>query len=201
MLLLVVAMYHLTSLQPNASFDYFAWARVYQMVAMPFLLVPITTLSYAICRRKKPPRPRRSSTWPATSAAASGTDGDHRAGATLAAPPVASHRLVPSSPQYQSSLQQAAAHFAAQGAAQPDARHQAIGWLGQLVQNQASIMSYIDVFWIFAVIAVLLIHVALLILRAIRHRTDRGLRIGHRGGTRPAARRTERRRSQHAHKT
>ncbi|HLY66317.1 MAG TPA: DHA2 family efflux MFS transporter permease subunit, partial [Chloroflexota bacterium] len=47
MLLLAFSMWHLTSLQPQASFGYFATARIYQMIGIPFLFVPITTLSYA----------------------------------------------------------------------------------------------------------------------------------------------------------
>jgi hypothetical protein len=38
------------------------------------------------------------------------------------------------------------------------------------VQDQSALMSYIDVFWIFAVIAVLLIPLALLMLRAVGQR-------------------------------
>jgi DHA2 family multidrug resistance protein len=47
MAILAVAMWHFTSLTPDASFDYFAWVRVYQMIGMPFLFVPITTASDA----------------------------------------------------------------------------------------------------------------------------------------------------------
>jgi hypothetical protein len=46
----------------------------------------------------------------------------------------------------------------------------AIGWLGQLVQSQSAILSYIDVFWIFAIVAALMVPVALLLLRAIELR-------------------------------
>jgi MFS transporter, DHA2 family, multidrug resistance protein len=37
----------ITGMWPQASFDYFAWARVYQTVSLPFLFIPITTASYA----------------------------------------------------------------------------------------------------------------------------------------------------------
>ena len=47
MLVLALAMYHLTSLQGDASFSFFAWARIYQMVAMPFPSCSISTLSHA----------------------------------------------------------------------------------------------------------------------------------------------------------
>jgi DHA2 family multidrug resistance protein len=79
---------------------------------------------------------------------------------------VLAQRAQPSSPQYQ----QAASHFAFQGASQADAQQQAIGWLGQLVQDQSSLLSYIDVFWAFAVIAALLVPLALLLLRAVGER-------------------------------
>jgi DHA2 family multidrug resistance protein len=78
--------------------------------------------------------------------------------------------LVPSSPLYQGTLRQAAAHFAAAGATRPDVQHRAIEWLGQLVQTQTSLMSYIDVFWGFAIVAALLIPVALFLLQSIKHR-------------------------------
>jgi DHA2 family multidrug resistance protein len=46
MAVLALAMWHLTSLPPNPSFGYLSWARVWQMVGMPFLFVPITAASY-----------------------------------------------------------------------------------------------------------------------------------------------------------
>jgi MFS transporter, DHA2 family, multidrug resistance protein len=172
MLVLAVAMYHLTSLQPDASFDYFAWARVYQMVAMPFLFVPITTLSYA----DLPPKETNQASSLINVARNLGGSVGVSMAITVLAQRSQFHQLrltehlVPSSPQYQSALQQAAEHFAAQGASRPDAQHQAIGWLSQLVQDQSALMSYIDVFWIFAVMAVLLIPLALLLLRAVGQR-------------------------------
>jgi DHA2 family multidrug resistance protein len=74
--------------------------------------------------------------------------------------------LLPSLPQYQESLRQATAHFATQGATQPDAQRQAFEWLSQLVQMQSALLSYIDVFWTFAVLSALLIPAALLLLRS-----------------------------------
>jgi DHA2 family multidrug resistance protein len=54
-------------------------------------------------------------------------------------------------------------HFAAQGAGLADAQHQAIGWIGQTAIDQATLLSYIDVFWIYAVLAVGMIPLALLL--------------------------------------
>ncbi len=41
-----LALWHLTTLVPDANFGFFSWARVYQMVGLPFLFIPITTASY-----------------------------------------------------------------------------------------------------------------------------------------------------------
>jgi hypothetical protein len=41
------------------------------------------------------------------------------------------------------------------------------------VQSQSAILSYIDVFWIFAIVAALMVPVALLLLRAIELRPGR----------------------------
>src|SRR5262249_35061542 len=47
MFLIAIAMWHMTSLSPEASFGYFAWARVYQVIGLPFLFIPITSVSYS----------------------------------------------------------------------------------------------------------------------------------------------------------
>jgi MFS transporter, DHA2 family, multidrug resistance protein len=165
MLILAVAMYHLTSLQGDASFGFFAWARIYQMIAVPFLFVPITTLSYAGLPGELT---NQASALINVARNLGGSIGVSMA-TTILAQRAQFHQvrltehLVPSSPQYQEVLQQAAVHFASQGASHVDAQHQAVGWLGQLVQNQSSLLSYIDVFWIFGVIAVLLVPLAFLL--------------------------------------
>lgn len=68
--------------------------------------------------------------------------------------------LIPSSLSYQEGLRRAAQHFTTAGSG---TQRQAVGWLGQLVQNQASILAYIDVFWCFAIFAVVMIPVALML--------------------------------------
>jgi DHA2 family multidrug resistance protein len=47
MLIVGLGIWHMTSLSPQASFDYFAWARIYQTVGLPFLFIPIITASYS----------------------------------------------------------------------------------------------------------------------------------------------------------
>jgi len=42
----MASMWYSTSLTPDASFDYFAWVRVYQTIGLPFLFIPINTVAY-----------------------------------------------------------------------------------------------------------------------------------------------------------
>jgi DHA2 family multidrug resistance protein len=165
MLILAASMYHLTSLQGDASFGFFAWARIYQMVAVPFLFVPITTLSYADLPGELT---NQASTLINVARNLGGSIGVSMATTVLARRAQfrqerLTEHLMPSSPQYREVLQQAATHFASQGVSKVDAQHQAVGWLGQLVQNQSSLLSYIDVFWIFGTIAILLVPLAFLL--------------------------------------
>ena len=37
---IALSMWYSTSLTPDASFDYFGWVRVYQMIGLPFLFIP-----------------------------------------------------------------------------------------------------------------------------------------------------------------
>jgi DHA2 family multidrug resistance protein len=172
MLVLGLAMLDLTWLEPDASFAFFARARIYQMIAIPFLFVPITTLSYVGLAGEQT---NQASALINVARNLGGSIGISIAITVLARREqfhqfrLAEH-LVPSSPQYQSALQQAAANFSAQGATHADAQSQAIGLIGQLVQNQAALLSYIDVFWVFAMAALALIPLALLLLRAVDRR-------------------------------
>jgi MFS transporter, DHA2 family, multidrug resistance protein len=171
-LVMALAMWHLTSLTPDASFGYFAWARIYQMIGVPFLFVPITTASYGDL---PPDKTNQASALINVARNLGGSIGVSMA-TTILAQRAQFHQfrlvehLVPSSPQYQETLQQMSAHFASNGANQADAQRQAVGWLGQLVQAQASLLSYIDVFWTFAILAAILIPVVLLLLRPVRQR-------------------------------
>ena len=63
----------------------------------------------------------------------------------------------------QDTLARVTAYFAAQGAAAVNAKNLAIGWIGQMLQNQATILSYIDVFRDLAIATALMVPIALLL--------------------------------------
>jgi MFS transporter, DHA2 family, multidrug resistance protein len=44
--MVALAMWHSTSLAPDADFNFLSWARAYQTIGLPFLFIPITSASY-----------------------------------------------------------------------------------------------------------------------------------------------------------
>ena len=69
--------------------------------------------------------------------------------------------MLPSSVQYQTTLQQVTNYFVAQGSSLSQAKQQATQWIRQQVQNQASFLGFIDAFWVLMLIALALAPLAL----------------------------------------
>ncbi|MBN9052178.1 MAG: EmrB/QacA family drug resistance transporter, partial [Rhizobiales bacterium] len=61
--------------------------------------------------------------------------------------------LVPSGIQYQETLKQITEHFTRLGSSSADAASQAINWIGATIEQQAVFQSYIDVFWVLAIVS------------------------------------------------
>ena len=68
---------------------------------------------------------------------------------------------IPSSVQYQDTLQQVTHYFVAQGSSLIQAHQQAIAWIGQQVQAQASFLAYMDAFWVLMLISLAAVPLAL----------------------------------------
>src|SRR5262249_40254133 len=75
--------------------------------------------------------------------------------------------VIPSSVQYQDTLQQVTNYFAAHGSSLLQAQQQAIQWIGQQVQTQASFLAYMDAFWVLALISLAAVPLAL-VLRKVK---------------------------------
>ena len=75
--------------------------------------------------------------------------------------------VYPSSPQYQDTLQKVTDYFVQQGSSALQAKQQAVAWIGQQVQSQATLLAFIDVFWTLMVMALVAVPLAL-ILRNIK---------------------------------
>jgi len=167
---IALSMWYSTSLTPDASFDYFGWVRVYQMVGLPFLFIPINTVAYD---GLPPDKTNQASALMNVARNVGGSFGISLANVVLTQrEQFHQSRLVentvPSSPVFQSTMQQVTKYFMQQGSSPGDAHNQAMGFVGQLVQSQASILAYIDVFHVCAIVAALMIPIVLVLVRHVQ---------------------------------
>jgi DHA2 family multidrug resistance protein len=70
-------------------------------------------------------------------------------------------QVLPSSTQYQDTLQQATGYFSAHGSSLAQAHDQAVQWIGAQVAAQASFLSYMDAFFVLMLIALSAVPLAL----------------------------------------
>jgi MFS transporter, DHA2 family, multidrug resistance protein len=70
-------------------------------------------------------------------------------------------QVIPSSAQYQDTLQQVTSFFTAHGSSLAQAHDQAIQWIGAQVQAQASFLAYMDAFWVLTLISLSAVPLAL----------------------------------------
>ena len=69
--------------------------------------------------------------------------------------------VIPSSVQFQDTLQRAKQFFVAKGGSLVEAQRQAFAWIVQQVQMQAALLAYVDVFWVLMLLALLAVPLAL----------------------------------------
>ncbi len=178
---IALSMWYSTSLTPDASFDYFGWVRVYQMIGLPFLFIPINTVAYDGLPANKT---NQASALMNVARNLGGSIGISLANVVLTQrTQFHQSRLVentvPSSPVFQSTLQQMTKYFMQHGAAAGDANGQAMGLIGQIVQTQATILAYIDVFYVCAIAAALMIPLVLILVRRVQIQGARRMVAGH----------------------
>jgi len=165
MSLVAVALWHLTSLAPDVSFSFFAYARVFLMVGLPFLFIPITTAAYL---GLPPSKTNQASALINVARNIGGSIGVSLTN-TVIAQNAQMHQsnlvanIVQSSSTYQQTLRQVGEYFAAQGSPAVQAQAQAVGWVAQLVGRQATLLAYVDVFRYSAIATALLVPLALLL--------------------------------------
>ncbi len=162
-LIIALSMYDLTRVYADLGFWFFARSRMVLGVGLPLVFLPIMTASYDGIP------PGKTDQASALINAARNTGGS--IGVSLASN-VLAHReqfhqsrlvenVIPSSVQYQTTLQQVTNYFVAHGSSLAQAHQQAIQWIGQQVQAQASFLAYMDAFWVLMVIALAAVPLAL----------------------------------------
>src|SRR5271163_2580272 len=167
---IALSMWYSTSLTPDASFDYFGWVRIYQMIGLPFLFIPINAVAYD---GLPPDKTNQASALMNIARNLGGSIGISTANVVLTQrTQFHQARLVentiPSSPAFQSTLHQMTQYLMQQGAPAGDAHNQAMGLFGRIVQSQASILAYIDVFHVCAIVAALMIPIVLVLVRHVQ---------------------------------
>jgi MFS transporter, DHA2 family, multidrug resistance protein len=163
------AMYQTTNIYGDLGFWNFAISRIYVGIGLPFVFLPVISASY------EGVPPDKTDMASALINAARNTGGS--IGISLANN-VLSHReqfhqsrLIEltntATLQYQSTLKQATDYFAAHASSLAQAQQQALTWIGQQLQSQATYLAYNDVFWLLALISLAVVPLAL-ILRKVK---------------------------------
>ncbi len=168
-ILTALSMYQLTSTYGDLGFWFFAHTRMVLGVGLPLVFLPIMAASYDGVPSEKTDQAS------ALMNAARNTGGS--IGISIVSN-VLAHReqfhqsrlvehVIPSSMQYQDTLQQVTNYFVAQGSSLIQAQQQATAWIGQQVQAQASFLGYMDAFWVLMLISLAVVPLAL-ILRNVK---------------------------------
>jgi DHA2 family multidrug resistance protein len=177
---IVLSMWHSTSLTPDASFDYFAWLRIYQVIGLPFLFIPINTVAYD---GLPPDKTNQASALMNVARNLGGGVGISLANVELSErEQFHQSRLVentiPTSHGFQSTLHQATQYFMQHGASAGDAHKQAMAFINHAIGTQATILAYIDVFDLSAIVAAVLIPIVLIMVRRVTLRAGSAA-VGH----------------------
>ena len=158
-----LSMYELTNVYGDLGFWFFARTRMVLGLGLPLIFLPIINASYDGIP------PGKTDQASALLNAARNTGGS--IGISIASN-VLAHReqfhqnrliehAIPSNIPYQQTLDQVTNYFVVQGSSLLQAKQQAIQWIGQQVQAQASFLAYMDAFWILMLIALAAIPLAL----------------------------------------
>jgi MFS transporter, DHA2 family, multidrug resistance protein len=161
--LIAISMYGMTNVYGDLDFWFMARSRMLLGVGLPLIFVPIMAASYDGIP------PSRTDQASALINAARNTGGS--IGVSIVSN-VLTHReqvhqnrlveqVLPSSTQYQDTLQQVTGYFSAHGSSLSQAHDQAIQWIGAQVEAQASFLSYMDAFLVLMLIALSAVPLAL----------------------------------------
>ena len=160
---IALSMYCMTNVYGDLGFWFMARSRMLLGVGLPLIFVPIMAASYDGIP------PSKTDQASALINAARNTGGS--IGVSIVSN-VLTHReqfhqsrlvdqVIPSSTQYQDTLQQITSFFTNHGSSLAQAHDQAIQWIGAQVQTQASFLAYMDAFWVLTLISLAAVPLAL----------------------------------------
>jgi MFS transporter, DHA2 family, multidrug resistance protein len=163
--IIAISMYQMTNVYGDLGFWYMARSRMLLGIGLPLIFVPIMAASYEGIP------PSKTDQASALINAARNTGGS--IGVSIVSN-VLTHRaqfhqnrlvesVLPSSVQYQDTLHRMTDYFVAQGNSLLQAQQQAVQWIGQQVQTQASFLAYMDAFWVLMLISLSAVPLALML--------------------------------------
>src|SRR6202045_674976 len=161
--IVALSMYDMTNVYGDLGFWFMARLRMLFGIGLPMIFVPIMTASFDGIHPSK------------TDQASAIINAARNTGSSIGVSIVSNvltHReqfhqsrlveqVIPSSPQYQDTLQHVTNYFTANGSSLAQAHDQAIQWIGQQVQSQASFLGYMDAFWVLMLISLSAVPLAL----------------------------------------
>src|SRR5260221_3621466 len=161
--IVALSMYDMTNVYGDLGFWYMARLRMLFGIGLPMIFVPIMTASFDGIHPSK------------TDQASALVNAARNTGSSISGSIVSNvltHReqfhqsrlveqVIPSSPQYQDTLQHVTNYFTASGNSLAQAHDQAIQWIGAQVQAQASFLGYMDAFWVLMLISLSAVPLAL----------------------------------------
>ena len=161
--IIAISMYQMTNVYGDLGFWYMAQSRMLLGVGLPLIFVPIMAASYDGIPQSK------------TDQASALINAARNTGGSIGVSVVSNvltHRaqfhqnrlvesVLPSSVQYQDTLHRMTDYFVAQGNSLLQAQQQAVQWIGQQVQTQASFLAYMDAFWVLMLISLSAVPLAL----------------------------------------
>ncbi len=150
---IAVALYHMTGINLEMSWQHAMMLRVYQSIGLAFLFVPINTVSYA---GVKPDKNNQVSGLMNLARNIGGSVGISLSGAMVTErAQFHQHQLVQNATAYDPRMRSAVAALGQTlrqaGLSAPDALHQAYGRFYLALQAQAQTLAYIDTFWMLAI--------------------------------------------------
>ncbi len=167
-LIVAGAMYNLTKIYAGLDFDWFVWQRVYLGVGLPMIFLAITSASYDGIP------PEKTDQASAMINVARNTGGS--IGVAIAQNVLAERQqfhqsrlvenAIPSNPQYQEALRQVTEYFSQAGSI-AEAKAQAFAWIAKEVQLQAAFLSYMDVFFVLALMSLAMVPLAFLLRSSV----------------------------------
>jgi DHA2 family multidrug resistance protein len=160
-----LSLFNMMRFDTNVDYATLAWARVYQSVGLGFLFIPVNAIAFLGLPAAKN---NDASALINMTRNLGGSFGIAIATTVLARRQQHHHNVLighvtPYSSQYDSTIQAMQQALARNAASAADALHQAQAQLYAVVQRQALVLSYIDAFWLLAVVFAAMLPLVLLL--------------------------------------